>query len=87
MCFRLSGARIDFLPMCVCVCVCVCACVCACVHVRRVVGCSKLNSGIFEAFEAASITATFCGHDHYRWRKLEQRLEREWEGEEEEQTC
>ncbi|CAK9021828.1 Probable inactive purple acid phosphatase 29 [Durusdinium trenchii] len=32
----------------------------------RVVGCSKLNSGIFEAFrKQGNILATFCGHDHH----------------------
>ena len=34
---------------------------------HRVVGCSTLNSGLFEALvKSKSMTATFCGHDHYR---------------------
>jgi len=33
---------------------------------HRVVGCSTLNSGLFEALvKSKSMTATFCGHDHY----------------------
>ncbi|CAJ1393182.1 unnamed protein product [Effrenium voratum] len=32
---------------------------------HRAVGCSKLNSGIFDAFvRSGQIKATFCGHDH-----------------------
>jgi hypothetical protein len=30
------------------------------------VGCSTRNSGLFKAFvQSGTLTATFCGHDHY----------------------
>ena len=33
---------------------------------HRVVGCSTRNSGLFDAFvQSRSLTAAFCGHDHY----------------------
>jgi hypothetical protein len=33
---------------------------------HRIVGCSTVNSGAFEAFSKGNnIVATFCGHDHY----------------------
>jgi hypothetical protein len=33
---------------------------------HKVVGCSTLNSRLFEAFVASkTMTATLCGHDHY----------------------
>ena len=39
-------------------------CVYVCMHIQ--VGCSTRNSGLFKAFvQSGTLTATFCGHDHY----------------------
>lgn len=35
------------------------------IGMHRVVGCSKLNTGLFEKLSAApNVRAAFCGHDH-----------------------
>ena len=39
-------------------------CVYVCMHIQ--VGCSTRNAGLFSAFvQSGTLTATFCGHDHY----------------------